>query len=88
MTLNEKSSLISALQRGTVTVVFKKINTDEIRVMPCTLNPSVLTAEGVTIKVDDQNPQSEQIVCWALDKSAWRSFIADTVVSWEVHGDV
>ena len=84
LSLNEKSNLIAALQRGSVTVVFNKVDTDEIRIMPCTLNPSVLEANGVTINVEAQSPETEHIVCWALDKNAWRSFRADTVVSWEV----
>ena len=44
MQINEKKSLLSALQQGTVTVTFRKIDTDEIRVMPCTLNLTVLEA--------------------------------------------
>lgn len=84
MDVGEKANLIEALQRGEVTVVFKKINTDEIRVMPCTLNPRVLEANGISTVVKSQQSESEHIVAWALDKTAWRSFRADTVVSWEV----
>ena len=84
LSLNEKSNLIAALKKGSVTVVFNKIDTDEIRIMPCTLNPSVLEANGISINVEAQRPETEHIVCWALDKEAWRSFRADTVVSWEV----
>lgn len=88
MDKGEKENLISALQRGTVTVVFEKIDTKEIRVMPCTLNPRILEANGIKTTVAAQNAGTEHIVCWALDKDAWRSFRADTVVSWEVHGNV
>jgi len=85
MVTSEKQSLIEALKKGSVTVTFTKVNTGEIRVMPCTLNPEVLTTHGIdTVKVESQNPSNDQIVCWALDKDAWRSFNADTVVSWEV----
>lgn len=84
MVTSEKQKLIEALKKGSVTVTFQKINSDEIRVMPCTLNPKVLSANGVELNVEKQNPQSDLIVCWALDKNAWRSFIADTVTSWEI----
>lgn len=87
MDISEKANLISALKKGAVTVTFQKIDSDEIRVMPCTLNPSVLEANGVSIKVEDQQADSEHIVCWALDKNNWRSFIANTVISWEVLGE-
>ena len=46
MDRNEVSRLIEALQKGTVTVTFQKIDSDEVRVMPCTLNPVVLKANG------------------------------------------
>jgi len=85
MVTSEKQSLIEALKKGSVTVTFTKVNTGEIRVMPCTLNPEVLIANGIdTVKVESQSPNNDQIVCWALDKDSWRSFNADTVVSWEV----
>jgi hypothetical protein len=82
----DKKNLIEALQKGEVVVTFKKIKTEEIRVMPCTLNPEVLKANGIDTTVENQAPESAQIVCWCTDKNAWRSFIADTVISWEVLG--
>ena len=54
--------------------------------MPCTLNPVVLEANGVKTKIGNINPDSDVIAAWALDKEAWRSFISDTVVGWEVLG--
>ena len=84
MDRNETSRLIEALKKGTVTVTFKKINTDEIRVMPCTLNPIVLEAHGVKSAITDINPDSEHLAAWALDKDAWRSFRLSTVIGWEV----
>ena len=47
MDRNEKQELIKALLNGTVQVTFQKVNSDEIRVMPCTLNPLVLEAHNV-----------------------------------------
>lgn len=84
METSEKQKLIKALEKGSVTVSFTKVNTGELRVMPCTLNPTVLEANGITTTVENQSPGNDQIVCWSLDKDAWRSFNANTVVSWEV----
>lgn len=86
MELNEKQKLLTALKNGTVTVTFQKIGTGEIRVMPCTLNPEVLKAEGVNIKLD-MNADSDNFAVWSLDKTAWRSFVLDTVKGWEVLGE-
>ena len=33
----DSKKIIDALQKGVVTIVFKKIDTGEIRTMPCTL---------------------------------------------------
>ena len=87
MDKNEKQELIKALKKGTVTVTFRKVNSVEIRVMPCTLNPLVLEANGVTPSINVINPESENIPAWSLDKDAWRSFRADTVMGWEVLGE-
>lgn len=84
MERNEKAKLIEALKRGTVTVTFEKINDGGIRVMPCTLNPIVLEAHGQNLKINNIDPSTTHIAAFALDKEAWRSFICDTVVSWEV----
>lgn len=89
MDLNEKQKLLEALRNGAATVTFRKIGTDEIRVMPCTLNPTLLMANGVTSKVDlsESSADSEHFAVWALDKNAWRSFRLETVEGWEVYGE-
>lgn len=89
MDLTEKQSLLEALRRGSVTVSFRKVNTDELRVMPCTLNPKVLMESGVTNKVEvsDASADSDHFAVWALDKNAWRSFRLETVEGWEVLGE-
>ena len=84
MNLNECKSLIEALLKGTVTVTFQKIDSDEIRVMPCTLNPVVLEAHGIKSVVESVNPESAHLAVWSLDKDAWRSFRVSTVTGWEV----
>ena len=84
MDITEKTNLLKALQNGTVQVVFKKIDTEEIRVMPCTLNVDVLKENNAHGSVANIDPSSEHYAVWALDKNAWRSFRLDTVVSWEI----
>mgnify|MGYP003323987243 FL=1 len=86
MDKSELAKLIEALKKGQVTVTFKKVDTGEIRVMPCTLNPLVLEAVGTT-QVKNVSDTCEHVPCWALDKEAWRSFKVDTVLSWEVNGE-
>lgn len=89
MDLTEKQKLLEALRKGVVTVSFRKIDTDELRVMPCTLNPAVLMASGVTNKIElsESSADSEHFAVWSLDKNAWRSFRLETVEGWEVHGE-
>ena len=87
MNKNETAKLIVSLQKGTVTVTFQKVNSDEVRVMPCTLNNKVLKANGINTDIEHVSSDSSQIPVWSLDKNAWRSFIVDTVLGWEVHGE-
>jgi hypothetical protein len=84
METNEKAKLLEALQKGQVTVTFTKIDTGETRIMPCTLNPKVLKANGVETTVNYSSNSMEAFPVWSLDKNAWRSFRLDTVVGWEV----
>ena len=37
----DSKKIIDALQKGVVTVVFEKLDTGEIRTMPCTLNNDI-----------------------------------------------
>tara|TARA_B100000085_G_scaffold129020_1_gene117439 strand:- start:522 stop:785 length:264 start_codon:yes stop_codon:yes gene_type:complete len=87
MDISEQTKLLDALKKGTVTVSFRKIDTGELRVMPCTLNPAVLEANGVTTKVEYQPRNMEAYPVWSLDKNAWRAFRLDTVEGWEVLGE-
>jgi len=84
METNEKAKLLEALQKGQVQVTFRKVDTGEIRIMPCTLNPAILEANGVTTKINYSSDNVEVFPVWSLDKNAWRSFILDTVEGWEV----
>ena len=84
MNNNEKAKLLEALQKGQVTVTFKKIDTGEIRVMPCTLNVDILKDNGISSTINYSANEMEAFPVWSLDKDAWRSFRLDTVESWEV----
>ena len=84
MQATELKALISALQNGIVNVTFKKIDTEEIRVMESTLKSSILEENGITATVDNVSPESDHVAVWCLDKDAWRSFRVNTVISWEV----
>lgn len=85
MNNNEKAKLLEALQKGQVTVTFKKIDTGELRIMPCTLDPDVLKANGITSTINYSPTEMEAYPVWALDKKAWRSFRLDTVVQWDTN---
>ena len=80
----ELQNLISALKEGVVTVVFKKINTEEIRVMPCTINEAILKDNGIKVGIKEIDADSDHIAAWAIDKEAWRSFRLETVTDWVI----
>ena len=70
--------IIDALKKGVVTVVFEKIDTKEIRTMPCTLNNDI-SGQGMVFK----NYQSDDtIVEYGLDVKAWRDVRVNTIVEW------
>jgi len=72
------TDLIKALFKGVVTVVFEKIDTKEIRTMPCTLNQE-LYKQHIDIK---NIGAMDTIVCYALDKEAWRDVRVSTIKDW------
>ena len=84
MDRNECARLIEALQRGTVTVTFQKIDSGEVRVMPCTLNEKLLLANDQKTVIESISPDCAPLAVWSLDKDAWRSFRVSTVLGWEV----
>ena len=72
------TDLIKALFKGVVTVVFEKIDTKEIRTMPCTLNQE-LHKQHIDIK---NIGAMDTIVCYSLDKEAWRDVRVSTIKDW------
>lgn len=72
--------LLKALKEGICIVSYKKIDTNELRNMECTLNPELIP-QHINI---NQNPDSHHILVWALDRNAWRSFRVSTMQEWNV----
>ncbi len=70
--------IINALKQGVVTVVFEKIDTKEIRTMPCTLNQDIHKQS-----LDFKNYASpDTLVMYGLDVKAWRDVRVNTIVEW------
>ena len=70
--------IIDALQKGVITIVFKKIGTGEIRTMPCTLNNDI-SKQTLQIK---KYSSPDAVICWGLDVEAWRDVRVDTIIEW------
>lgn len=77
--MKDVSKFITEAKDGIVTVEFRKIDTNELRVMPCTLNSEIA---GREIGINNVDPHSHHLAVWCLDKSAWRSFRVSTVERW------
>jgi hypothetical protein len=81
--MNEHTTIagfVTAAKLGVVTVEFTKIDTGELRIMPCTLN-SELSNHNVP-EILEQQESSDHLVVWSLDKDSWRSFRVNTLVKW------
>ncbi len=74
----DSRKIIDALKKDVVTIVFEKIDTKEIRTMPCTLNNDI---SGQTMKVGNYT-STDTIVCYGLDVKAWRDVRVDTIKEW------
>lgn len=70
--------LYNALKEGVVTVEFIKIDTGELRVMPCTLNQEI-HKQTLNIKNYSTN---DTMVMYGLDVKAWRDVKIDTIQKW------
>lgn len=78
--MKDLASLIKELKKGVTTITFKKIDTGEIRVMPCTLNKDLMSLNSFSL--ENINSQSKSIVVYALDKKDIRDVMVDTIQSW------
>lgn len=70
--------IIDALKEGVVTVVFEKLDTGEIRTMPCTLNNDI---HGQTMQIKGYS-SPDTLVMYGLDVKAWRDVRVDTIQDW------
>jgi hypothetical protein len=71
----------TAIKEGVVTVEFRKLGTNELRIMPCTLNEEASDGNANINKFDTK---SDHFAVWCLDKKAWRSFRVSTVEKWYI----
>ena len=72
------NEIIKALHKGVVTIVFEKIDTGELRTMPCTLNNDV--ADQKLVVHSYSSPDT--LLCFGLDVNAWRDVRVDTIEEW------
>lgn len=77
--MENPDKFLKLAKEGVVTVVFKKIDSGEIRIMPCTLNEELSNGNA---NITSTDPKSDHFAVWCLDKNAWRSFRANTVIEW------
>ena len=70
--------ILKELYKGVVTIVFEKIDTKEIRTMPCTLNNDI---SGQSMKIN-KYASNDTIVCYGLDVKAWRDVKINTIIEW------
>jgi len=72
------NDLYKALKEGVVTIEFTKIDTGELRVMPCTLNKEIHKQ-----KLDIKNyTTNDTMIMYGLDVNAWRDVRMDTIQKW------
>jgi WYL_2, Sm-like SH3 beta-barrel fold len=72
--------MVSLLRKGPVEIVFTKKDGTE-RTMKCTLQEGVVVPhEKTTERVKESNPNI--VAVWDLEKSAWRSFKLDSILSY------
>jgi hypothetical protein len=78
-----REQMMKELQQRECRVVFKKTNGEE-RDMACTLQESVVPAATKDDPITQKKVRAvneEVIPVWDVNKSAWRSFRVDSVVS-------
>lgn len=79
LTLDQKRELLNKfLKELHCEVTFTKVD-GERRIMPCTLNPSLIPEQPVkeSAKVKKSNPEIMSV--WCTDKQSWRSFRINSV---------
>ena len=77
--MKDISQLINELANSVVTIEFEKIDTKEIRIMPCTNNVQIANTH---VTISSQSATNDTIVAYALDKKAWRDVRVSTIKDW------
>ena len=75
--MNTKA-IVDALKKGVVTIVFEKLDTGELRTMPCTLNNDI---SGVSMIIKEYS-SPDTLVMYGLDVKAWRDVRVATIQDW------
>ena len=71
-----------ALREGAVKVTFTKVDNTE-RVMRCTLSDKLIPEEKIPVGKFISNNYDDVIRVYDLDKSDWRSFRVNSIISTE-----
>ncbi len=71
-----KDFVVAMLKMDVCKVTFKKAD-DSIREMICTLKDDYITVESAGKSMD----KPDLVVCWDVEKEAWRSFRLDRLIS-------
>ena len=74
----DANKIVDALKQGVVTIVFEKLDSKEIRTMPCTVNKEQHGEEFTIINYSSP----DTIVCYGLDVKAWRDVRVNTIIEW------
>ena len=78
--MKDIAKFLAEAKEGVVTVEFRKIDTKELRIMPCTLNREL--SNNKVPETFSQKVDNYEFAVWCLDKNAWRSFRVNTVEQW------
>jgi len=80
--MKDIAKFLAEAKEGVVTVEFRKIDTEELRIMPCTLNREL--SNNKVPETFSQKVDNDHFAVWCLDKDAWRSFRVNTVEQWYI----
>ena len=78
----DKTTLIDHLKVGEVTITFLKKDSDQERVLKCTLQDAILPAPIVKTQNKDGSARKRPdhiVVVWDVEAEGWRSFHFDSI---------
>ena len=77
-----KKQLYTMLHNGVVNIKFEKVSDGTIREMSCTLNEGLIPVANRPKGDSTKNQSPDIIKVFALDKSDWRSFREENLISY------